>query len=1352
MILARLNGVGARLTLSLAAMASLTVCASLVAVLAVESLRETVDRLASTEVERLVRAASLGQQSEAIQGHAPLLLLARGQWERAEIQDVITRQRAWLGVLIDRLAQVGLDAAVLDELEADRRHLIDNLTALDRLVENRNRADQDLHAARQTLLRVVRASTQAIDQRIGVLQEGLIVSGVDGDAGRSRLREMTLLRALDAAQSWLAVNITAVMTGAVTEAVLREQLAVVESNLTVAQATLAQLTSPIRPILQQLTLEMADAVVGPSGALVQFEIAVAHQNAARQFLAQNRETARRLADRVNALIEALRRRVAATGVVAGEAVRERKIILQGLAATCIVVGCLIALYVHMAVVRRLDRVTVGIRDRDGDQPLRLPVSGNDEIAQVARGIEFFSRELGRREKALRESEESLDLAIAATGAGIWVRDVATGRIHWRPQLYRLLGHDVGAVIPDVDLWEGLIHADDHRRVTAVVQEYLAGQRGEFAESYRLRHRDGHYIWVEDYGRAKHGEDGRPVRLAGVVLDVSARKQMELELRESEERHRRLVENLRTHVLYDRDPSGRVVYVSPSVRSVLGLEPETVRAARGALCSLTGNGTAQERVVRFRSGLTDPIVFEAELTDPNGAKRHLLVAETPVFDSTGQLVAVEGIASDITDRVHAERQLRLAKEAAEEAARAKSTFLATMSHEIRTPMNGVLGMLDVLGRSRLDTAQRENVRVIRESAAALLTILDDILDFSKIEAGHMRLEPAKTSLCQTIDSVAELMAPSAREKKLDLIVEIDPSLPDCWMVDRIRLRQILINLASNAIKFTQAGGVMIRVGPRSAEDGGSQPTGFVVEVIDTGIGLDPSVQANLFQPFTQANPSTTRRFGGSGLGLSISKRLVDMMGGIIGASGRKGDGAIVWFALPLSPVSTAVPDTEAETLRGRKVLLICANPVMRWAYGRLLGSSGAEVEALACASQDRLRGRMMHGTDQPVTDIIIDHAPQLGVHARSYLDLLRDLVGTPVLPWRVTVLAPADLAAEEGPDVGSGVWTVLTKPLLRRTLPRGLLGQVGSEPDRAVLSPVETVFGADPAVTNLMAANRRFRVLVAEDNPTNQVVIVRMLEQLALSVEIAENGEEAWRRLQSERFDLLLTDCFMPDVDGYVLARRIRAQERAGGLRLPIVALTASALKGAAESCFEAGMDDFLSKPIDLRTLHTSLARWLPLADLPLPPPESSLWAESARPTTAPEPVDLKPVVAGTNGLTTGQTVDAAGINPVLDWSFVMELYGSREVAGELLQYFLETTAPLVATLRTIAVDVDVAEVRSKVHTIAGAAKTAGALELARLCSNIEHDMINDNKGGAFDRLPSIIDAFSRVQAAIARLR
>ncbi|MBK8165459.1 MAG: response regulator [bacterium] len=634
-------------------------------------------------------------------------------------------------------------------------------------------------------------------------------------------------------------------------------------------------------------------------------------------------------------------------------------------------------------------------------------------------------------------------------------------------------------------------------------------------------------------------------------------------------------------LWEADRAGSYTFATGAVAPYTGHTPGGCLGGPVSGFLPPEAATELDRLLRAAPAGPDATVeFQAWCTRPDGAEACLALTAAPRLDERGDWTGWRGLCRDVTTAAHDREALQQARDAAEEAAvhleraatranemalaaeaasTAKSSFLATMSHEIRTPMNGVIGMTSLLLETRLDAQQREYAQVVQTSAENLLLLLNDILDVSKIEAGRLVLEEIDCDPRELADSVLELLAVKAQEKGVAFAAVIDPGVPAVVRGDPTRLRQVLVNLVGNALKFTAAGEVVIRMRAAAVKAG----PGLRFEVADTGIGIRKDRLDALFEAFTQVDASTTRMYGGTGLGLAISRRLVEMMGGCIGVASTPGAGSTFWFEVPLaspspggcgSPRAAAVARTR-RAWQGADAVVAVAHPATAEAFAAHLAFLG-----LRCRISTRADGyaTASDGRTLTVTDDL-EVAAQLAQSPRSR-----------VLAW-VSTHAAARLA----PGVQALTGPIRFRQLVDRLAPADEGAQSGTNSGSAVPPP--------PGLAGLAGLS----ILLVDDNLINRKVALGHLERLGLSAAVAVDGREALAAFRRDRPDIILMDCMMPVMDGYEATRRLRRLE--GGDRVVVIAMTANALEGDRERCLESGMDDYLPKPLRKEALTAALA-------------------------------------------------------------------------------------------------------------------------------------------------------------------
>ncbi len=616
-------------------------------------------------------------------------------------------------------------------------------------------------------------------------------------------------------------------------------------------------------------------------------------------------------------------------------------------------------------------------------------------------------------------------------------------------------------------------------------------------------------------------------------------------------------------LFAIDPSAVRTDMAPFLDRLL---PEDVEGFRGSL--------------RESASQLKPWKHECRWRHSDGSVHWLEGTATPEREPAGG-VLWHGFLTDITARKELEANLADMRDRALESSRLKSEFLANMSHEIRTPMNGIIGMTNLLLKGELSGSQREMGDVIRRSGESLLAIINEILDFSKIESGRFKMDREPFGLGGMIEDTCALLDATARQKDLQLTCELDPQVHGEFIGDGPRIRQVLTNLVGNAIKFTQAGEVLVSAGI-VCTDGGCETVR--IEVHDSGVGIPREAQAKLFQPFTQADGSTTRRFGGTGLGLAISLRLVELMGGVIDFDSREGEGSTFWFEIPLMRSETGKQRPAVARLSDVRTLVVAADGDRRRSLlARLLelGIRGEEATSAEGAVHRLTAAR--EGLDDGLFQCVLMLDDLKGVDAPELAAIIR-ADGA----YQGVRLALVGARVESDPGPFNWVWPEAVE---REALREALQLIASSRPASGAGERQRTGRSAVSVPARPPAPLRPLRLLVVEDNLENQIVARMLLDWLGHEVEVAENGERALEKLRQTDYDVVLMDCHMPVLDGFSTTRRIRAGQEPGvSPSLPIIALTANALSADRERCLQAGMSDYIAKPIDPDALNAAFAR------------------------------------------------------------------------------------------------------------------------------------------------------------------
>ncbi len=945
--------------------------------------------------------------------------------------------------------------------------------------------------------------------------------------------------------------------------------------------------------------------------------------------------------------------------------------------------------------------TETVRYRKDGSPVHVIVAGAPVLVEghfigaVAVYADITERK--RAEQALRESQERLQDFLDNATDMIQMVDTQGRFLYvnraWRKTLGYSEAEVAGLTLLDI------IHPESMEHCMRLFGDMTAGRCQAVNVEALFVAKDGRPVPVEGSVSCRM-EDGKPVSTRGIFRDITERKRAEQALHESEARYRGLFDNIPIG-LYRTAPDGRILDANPALLDMLGYASlaELQQVSAGDVYLDPADRARQQEILE-REGVAR--AFEQRMRRKDGSVIWVLDNVRAIRDAEGRIVHYEGSLEDITERKRVQEELRQAKEAAEAASRAKSEFLANISHEIRTPMNGIIGMTELALDTELTPEQREYLTMAHHSAESLLRILNDILDFSKIEAGKLDMESVPFSLRDCLGDTMKALAVRAHNKGLELAMDIPAHVPDALVGDPGRLRQIVANLVGNAIKFTEQGEVVLFVDcPEETDDEAT----LQFAVADTGIGIPKDRQRAIFEAFTQADSSTTRQYGGTGLGLTISARLVEMMGGKIWVESEVGVGSTFYFTarFGIQKGVSVWPTADLGEIRGMPVLAVDDNETNRrilqgmlasWDLRPIPAANGREALSI-------LRQAAHEGAPFPLvlTDV---RMPEMdGFTLIEHIRADAALANT-----RVIILSSAGMVGDAARCRKLGVGAYLIKPVKQSELLDAILTVMARQEDKETRAPA--------LVTRhtLREMRKRVRVLLAEDNPVNQRLATRLLEKHGHIVTVANNGQEALAALGRGEFDIVLMDVEMPVMDGFAATAAIREREKETGRHIPIVAMTAHAMKGDRERCLEAGMDDYVPKPLRVEQLMEVIERL------------TSGGKEEAAPAE-PEP--------------------SVGAEPPFRLDQALERVGGDEdLLREIAEMFLSESQTLLEQARQAIVQGDAALLRRAGHTLKGLARNFGAEDAAQAALAVER--IGDE--GRLDEAPAATD---RLQAEVARL-
>ena len=943
------------------------------------------------------------------------------------------------------------------------------------------------------------------------------------------------------------------------------------------------------------------------------------------------------------------------------------------------------------------------------------------LAELARSID----EHQRTEERLRTSEAFYQALVESLPQNILRKD-AQGRFTFANRKFlQSIGKAAEDIIgkTDFDLFPPELAAKYHRDDLRVMESLESLDTIEAHQGPQ-----GEQLFVHVLKTPLLDSAGKVIGVQGIFWDVTQRRRIEHQLaierdllRQAEEKYRAIYENS-VEGIFQTTRDGHFLSANPALARLYGFsnQEELVAALTDIENQLYVDPNRRNEFSRLMREREEVTGFESQVYRRDRSVIWISESARAVKDADGHFLYYEGIVEDITARKQAELERERAREAALESARTKAQFLANMSHEIRTPMNAITGMTGLLADTRLSPEQRDYVETIHNSTETLLSVINDILDFSKIEAGKFTLERIEFDLREAVESGVEMLAERAHKKRIELACAIGPDVPSALLGDPVRFRQVLTNLVSNAVKFTEKGEVLVRVTCLSADAPRAQ---LRFEVRDTGIGIPPEAMSRIFQEFTQVDGSTTRKYGGTGLGLTISKQIVSLMAGEIGAESRPGQGSTFWFTLPFDQQPHPVSDPWADkrqALAGVRLLVVEDTASHREILHQHFASWNMQDESCTSAEQALTMLQEASQNGRPYPMILID----LDLPGMDGLSLAQTIKNDPNLASsRIIIFTNLLNRLNTTTMKVTGISACLVKPIRQNRLLECLV-DVMSASGAASALPLEQEL-AGPSVPRVAAAS--VRILLAEDNEVNQRVALKQLKKLGFSADAVSNGNEVLAALQRVPYDIIIMDCQMPEMDGYEVTRRIRQSGSDSYIHLRsapyIIALTANAMQGDRERCLALGMNDYLTKPLHLQELEAVLQR----AMFRLQPMTSDSEPAADVPDDGPESLDRSVI----NGLKE------------------LREPGQPDPLQELVELFFRDARPRLEAMEQAQTAGDAAKLAAAAHSLKGSASNLGARRLSELCSSLEKQGKAGDLSLAVETLKDVRAEFAEVCTVLA---
>ncbi len=924
-------------------------------------------------------------------------------------------------------------------------------------------------------------------------------------------------------------------------------------------------------------------------------------------------------------------------------------------------------------------------------------------------LETAEAQRRRAEKEIRDSQALYSSLVENLPVQILRKDLQ-GRFTFASQSFcQLLGKSSKEILgkTDFDFYPRELaekYREDDIRVAAT---------GELFEDVERNTKGGQARYVQVMKSPVRNASGNVIGVQAVFWDVTHRKEAEAALEQERYLLRALLDNL-PHNIYFKDAESRFIRVNRAIANYFGHDDPAESLGRTDFDYFSEEHARQaradeERVMRTGEPLVDR---EEKETWPDGSSTWVSTTKLPLRDQDGRIIGTFGISRDITEQKLAAEAMQRAKEAAEAASRAKSDFLANMSHEIRTPLNAIIGMTELVLDTNLNDSQREYLGMVIESGDALLALVNDILDFSKIEAGKLDFDHEVFDLEESLGDTMKSLAYRAHSKGLELACRIHPDVPTILVGDIGRLRQVIVNVVGNAIKFTDRGEVVLDVSRRSMS---KEMVELLFRVTDTGIGISPEKLLTVFEAFEQADSSTTRRFGGTGLGLAICHRLVSAMGGEIWVKSEPGRGSEFYFTAQIelaSKESLEPVQPRPVIVSGTRVLVVDDNATNRLILEEMLANWGMKPTVVPDVASALGALREAFRAGESFTLVLTDaNMPQYdGFVLAERIKQDSELSSTVIM-----MLTSGDRPGDVSRCEELGISAYLLKPVKQSELFDAIvvaLGVTAAEDE------------GERATREMPAELPPLRILLAEDSLVNQRLAVGLLERQGHTVAVANHGREALAAFESGPYDLILMDVQMPEMDGFDATAAIRAREAGTGRRVPIVAMTAHAMKGDRQRCLDAGMDDYIAKPIRARQLYQTIAGVLRFS---APVAAASVLPDSEN---SRGPAPRQP----------GQPWNQAAA--------LQSLKNDRDLLRIVIETFLEETPQLTARLRKAVAESDAGQLNLAAHTLKGTLRFLAAEEGFQLALQLEMMAREANFEQAPRTLQSLEDHLARLTASL----